>query len=133
MERQMEKLEKDMLSSFPFRRMPRFLPVIQGGESGESCFRFNVDVEGFKPEEIQVSLKDRVLTLKAKMERKTEGGHLQQEFTRQITVPQNVNLNEMKTFLRGGILTVEAPCEPASTPQEIPISRDGESKKVTDK
>nr|AJP36906.1 heat shock protein 19.8 [Oxya chinensis] len=129
MERQVERLEKDIMGSFPFNRMrPRYLPI-SGTSTSPNTFRYDIDVEGFKPEEIQVSLKDRVLTLSAKMDRTSEdGSRFYQEIVRQVTIPEKVKIEELKSYIHDGVLSVEAPRESEGGPKEIPVSREEQTK-----
>ncbi|GLH08826.1 hypothetical protein R5R35_004113 [Gryllus longicercus] len=121
--REMERFERDFLDRFPLRNIaPRFIPV-EGNETVP--YRVNIDVNGFKPEEINVAVKDKVLTIRAKMERSSEdGGKFYQEVSREITLPENIKSGELKSFLNNdGVLTIEAPYEPAEKPKEIPVSQ----------
>jgi len=95
-------------------------------ETGGNSYRINIDVSGFKPEDIKVSLKDRVLTIDAKMEQKSEdGSRLYQEMSRMYTLPANVEVNNLKSLLSNdGVLAIEAPISgEVEQPKEIPISR----------
>jgi HSP20 family molecular chaperone IbpA len=93
-------------------------------QSGD-VYRINVDVDGFKPEEITISLKENILTIQAKMERKAEdGSKFQQEFTRELSLPENVDPTSLKSFLgNDGVLNIEASYKPEVKPKEIPVSR----------
>ncbi|XP_049937399.1 uncharacterized protein LOC126412059 [Schistocerca serialis cubense] len=125
MERQVERLEREIMGGFPFNRLrPRYIPI-SGTSTSPKSYRYNIDVEGFKPEEIQVSLKDRLLTLSAKMDRTSEdGSRFYQEIVRQVTIPENVKIEELKSYINDGVLSIEAPLESASGPKEIPVSRE---------
>jgi HSP20 family molecular chaperone IbpA len=121
----MEKFEREMIERFPFRRLaPQSIPI-QGVVQRGDVYRISVDVDGFKPEEITISLKENTLTIEAKMDRKMDdGSKLQQEFTREMTVPDDVDENSLKSFLGAdGILSVEAPYKSDRKPKEIPVSR----------
>jgi HSP20 family molecular chaperone IbpA len=125
MDNAMEKFEREFINYFPFRRLaPRSIPI-QGVIQHGDVYRLNVDVDGFKPEEINVSLKENILVIKAKMERKTEdGSKFQQEFTREMTLPDNVDITSLKSFLgNDGVLNIEASYKPDAKPKEIPVSR----------
>ncbi|KDR22816.1 stress-induced protein 1-like [Zootermopsis nevadensis] len=125
LDRTFERLERDFIEHFPFRRFfPRSIPI-QGVVQSGDLYRINIDVDGFKPEEISISLKENIITIQAKMERKAEDGNkLQQEFTREMSLPDNVDLSSLKTFLGiDGVLNIEASYKPDVKPKEIPVSR----------
>jgi len=98
-------------------------------EGDKKKYYLNVPVGRFRPENVKVSVKDRVMTVEAKVEEKSEDGkrRFYQEVSRQFTLPENVDLKEVKSLLTPeGVLKVEAPLplealpEPPK-PQEIPI------------
>jgi HSP20 family molecular chaperone IbpA len=93
-------------------------------QSGD-VYRINVDVDGFKPEEISISLKENLLTVQAKMERKAgDGSKFQQEFTREMSLPDNVDPTSLKSFLGSDcVLKIQASYKPEVKPEEIPVSR----------
>lgn len=125
-DRAMERFEKDMIDHFPFRRLlPRSIPI-QGVIQRGDVYRVNVDVDGFKPEEINISMKENTLVIGAKMERKSEdGSKFQQEFTREMTLPEEVDLTTLKSFLgNDGVLSIEASYKSEAKPKEIPVSRE---------
>ncbi|PSN46862.1 hypothetical protein C0J52_13672 [Blattella germanica] len=128
MNRTMERLEKEFLEKFSFQgTMPGTVPI-QGVVPHSGTYQLNIDVNGFKPEEIKISLKDRILMIHAKMERTAEdGSKFHQEFTREVTVPENVDLAEVKSYLdNSGILRLEGPYKPSpeEAPKEIPVSKE---------
>lgn len=128
-DRQMDHFEREMQSFFRnsplVSLLPRSVPV-EAAETSGNTYRINIDVAGFKPEDIKLSLKDRLLTIEAKMEQKSEdGSRLYQEMSRVYTLPENVEVENLKSLLNDDILSIEAPLsgKEATKPQEIPISR----------
>lgn len=125
MDRAMERFERELVDFFPFRR--HFLPrpiAIEGVQQRPDAYHLNIDVQGFKPEEIKVSLKDNIVTIRAKMERTGEdGSKYQQEFSRELTLPENVDPAELKSYLSDGVLSIEAAYKPEEKPKEIPVSK----------
>lgn len=156
MDRQFARLERDMNAAFrdfgfPSARIRSFFepppsapsltnrvfptieaqtsPASEPGKPGKYCLRIDLG-EGFTPEDIKVNLKDRMLTIHAKLEKKSEEGRLYQEVTRSFALPENINPEEVKSLLTPeGILTIEAPLPEVEAPQpkEIPISIDAKS------
>jgi len=82
-------------------------------------------MNGFKPEEITISLKENTLTVEGKMDRKMDdGSKFQQESTREMTLPDDVDVSSLKSFLGAdGILSIEADYKSGRKPKEIPVSR----------
>jgi HSP20 family molecular chaperone IbpA len=82
-------------------------------------------MDGFKPEEITISLKGNTLTVEGKMDRKMDdGSKFQQECTREMTLPDDVDASSLKSFLGpDGILSIEAAYKTDKKPKEIPVSR----------
>ncbi|XP_077992342.1 alpha-crystallin A chain-like [Glandiceps talaboti] len=80
-------------------------------EHSENKFRVMLDVQHFTPEEIEVKLVENKLCVHAKHEEKEdEHGSISREFTRQYVLPQDTDLDKVRSFLsQEGILTLEAP------------------------
>jgi HSP20 family molecular chaperone IbpA len=121
----MERFERDIIDHFPFRRLlPRSIPI-QGVVQRGDVYRVNVDVDGFKPEEINISIKENTIIIGAKMERQAEdGSKFQQEFRREMTLPEEVDPSTLKSFLANdGVLSIEASYKSEAKQKEIPVSR----------
>ena len=102
--------------------------IVEEGETKK--YRLNVHVgENFSPENVKVSLKDRVMTVEAKNEQKSEDGNSRfyQEVSRSFTLPENIDLKEVRSVLTPeGVLKIEAPLPQEALPEppkpkEIPI------------
>jgi HSP20 family protein len=86
-------------------------------------------VPGFKPEEIEVSIKDNQLILsgetKASEETKDENVIVQEwksnRFLRQFTLPSNVDANNIQAHLKDGLLELTMPKAPAEEATKIPV------------
>lgn len=130
MDRRMEKFERDFFRSPLSVITPRFIPVDRQGMA-KDLYRVNIDVQGFKPEDIKISLKDNVMKIEAQMDRTAEdGSRIQQSIIREFTVPENVDISTVKSLLHdGGILSIEAGLDNGKQPQPqaIPIEK-GDSK-----
>jgi HSP20 family molecular chaperone IbpA len=142
MERTFARIEQDMNTAFRFP-LPRvfhphgsrfmFRPLLEGetkvGEKeGKYIVKMNLG-NNFNPENVKITLKDRVVNIEAKFEHKSEDGNsrLYQELCKSFTLPENVKVEEMKClFTPEGELLIEAPLPPevieAPKPKEIPIS-----------
>jgi HSP20 family molecular chaperone IbpA len=144
-ERTFSRMEREMNDAFrnfgvrsPFRTFfepmsafpNQFFPTIEAEKTGEHggkyVLRMNLGSD-FNPENIKVSLKDRLLTIDAKLEQKSEDGHsrIYQEISKSFTLPENVKIEEVKSLLTpDGVLTIEAPLPEleSAKPKEIPIA-----------
>jgi len=134
--KEMERNSRELENAFRRMRFPGIpstnIPV-QGVQGG--VHRINLDLTGFKPEGVNVSLNNNILKINASMDQTSECGtqRIQQSVTREYTLPENLELGKMKSLLsEDGILSIETPVkggpnEPKG-PQEIPISRDSNPK-----
>lgn len=147
MERTFARMEREMNSAFgigsPYK-IPKFFeptssrlfcPVIEGetaaeGENGGGKYIVKMELgKSFDPENVKVTLKDRVVTVEAKFEHKSEDGksRMYQEFCKSFTLPTNVKVEEIKSlFTPEGQLVIEAPIPvvEAPKPTEIPILKE---------
>jgi len=91
------------------------IPLDVVAEDGAILVR--ASVPGFRPEDIDVSIEDNLLTIKAetKMEReRQEDGFLMRElrsgtFHRSLRLPDSVDANNASTCYENGVLTVTLP------------------------
>ncbi|KAI5695745.1 hypothetical protein M8J75_002867 [Diaphorina citri] len=87
-------------------------------ESGVSNFdldkeglKVNLDVQQFKPEEIDVKVVDNYIVVHAKHEeRSDQHGFISREFTRRYKIPDSVDANAISSKLSSdGVLSIQAP------------------------
>ncbi len=132
-EKQLTRLGKD-IQDFVERIVPLedkghdFRPVCDIIESDEE-FIIKLDLPGFSKKEINIALKEHVLTVKG--ERVEELGDdekfSRQErstgvFSRSFALPENVNTAETDALFRNGVLTITMPkSEVLNDGQSIPI------------
>lgn len=92
---------------------------------GNHKFSLRFNCSQFKPEEIEVKTLDKKLKVHAKHVQEDEGRKITQEFTREFSLPENVDPNKLKSHLsEDGVLQIEAPVPPPpepKTPKEIMI------------
>ena len=111
----------------PGQRPTYHLPVnISQTENG---YRIEAPVPGFRPQDVEITFADGVLTIGAtrreERERK-EGGYLRREvafgnYRRQITLPGDVRADDIKANFENGVLTVDVPRAPRPEPKRIEI------------
>jgi HSP20 family protein len=93
-------------------------------------FVIEVEVPGFKPEEVEVSVDDRVLTIQG--ERSSESkeersNYIRTErqrgrFVRRFTLPGSVSSDAIQANVKDGVLTLEIPQADVKQPKKIPVS-----------
>jgi HSP20 family protein len=133
--REFDELFSDFFASPLARSENRtwYLPldVIDAG----SAYQVKAPVPGFKPEEIEVTFADKVLSIKAQRKtesEKKEGNYLRREmtfgnFARSIQLPGDVNAKDIKATFDNGILTIDIP--KMAAPQPVKIAVSGKSEK----
>ena len=87
----------------------------------EGKYRANIPIgANFEPEDVRVTLKNGLLTVRAKKE-KTEGdSRFYQEVVRQLTLPRDVEMDQIKSvFNPEGYLSVEAPMPKGSIEDKV--------------
>lgn len=152
MDRHMRELDRDLnrvlgeierVTAFPVPRVrlwndtKRGSPVgIEMDDDGTRRFQLRIDVSQFKPEEVKITIRDRLLTVYAKhIETKNNGSKFFQEYCREYTLPTEVRTEEVRSlFTPMGTLVIEAPLpaiQPYPKDTEIPIHvLTGEDKKA---
>lgn len=93
-------------------------------------FHVALDVRGYKPEELTVSVEDGHLTMSGKHEERSKDGKnfVSRQFTRSFMLPKEVEVDQIKSTLArdGRTLQIVAPMRPPAIeepekPKEIPI------------
>jgi HSP20 family protein len=95
----------------------------------DNGYLIKAPVPGFKPEEVEVSLSDGVLSIKAEhKEEKTEKkkNFLRREvaygnFERMIALPNDVQGDNIKAAFKNGVLQIEVPRAPKPQPKKIQV------------
>ncbi|XP_051174399.1 protein lethal(2)essential for life-like [Leptopilina boulardi] len=74
-------------------------------------FQVQLDVQQFKPEEIDVKVVDKYVIVNAKHEEKQdEHGWVSRSFTRKYLIPEQCNIDSVKSSLSSdGVLSIEVP------------------------
>jgi|SRR6266487_122264 len=109
-------------------KLPTYHLPVNIGET-EKGYRIEAPVPGFRPQDVEVTFSEGVLTIEAKRtEERThdEGGYLRREvafgnYRRQMALPGDIRADEIKASFENGILTVEVPCAPKPQPKRIQV------------
>lgn len=96
----------------------------------DNSYGINLNVDGFQPQDLNLSLRDGMLTVIGKHEEKSEDGSRfsSRQFTRSYRLPDHVQQDQMKSFLAadGRTLKIQAPIlkPPAEQkqPHDVPIA-----------
>jgi HSP20 family protein len=97
---------------------------------------FVCDVPGVKREDLEVTLENRVLTIKGtrKFESKDDEqvmlGRAYGSFTRAFTLPDSVDDANLSANLADGVLTIRIPKQPKAKPRKIQIGSGHDSKQL---
>ncbi|VDM59275.1 unnamed protein product [Angiostrongylus costaricensis] len=87
-------------------------------------FAVSLDVSQFRPEELNVHVEGRELTIEGKQEHKSANSFMNRSFVRKWLLPENVDVDAVRTQLTDkGHLCVEAPKvgESGAKRRDIPI------------
>lgn len=132
--REMDRVFEDFLGG---------LPVLRGGEGlvgvptldiseNDKEVEVHAELPGVKPEEVNISIVDDVLTIKGekKVERKTEERQWHAieraygAFSRSVRMPAPVDADKAKASYKDGVLSVVVPKRPEVQPKKIEIKVD---------
>ena len=115
------------------------LELDQDGDTGKMMVHVGKD---FSPKNINVSLKDRLMTITATTERRSGSGQnskIFQKTSRTFTIPDNMDVEQVKTvWNEDGVLCVEAPIQqlealPQPMEQDAPkLEAPSEQARLTD-
>lgn len=106
----------DFLGIDPFRGLfgttgYTYGPDVQRTESG---WTIELPVPGFKPDQIDVTVEDRVLTVSGKSERRT--------FQRAFLLPEEVDADAIGAKVEHGMLALTLTLHPKAQPRKIPVN-----------
>jgi HSP20 family protein len=104
---------REMLGYDPFRRFFSNLdPQIEVVRT-ESGFDVEIPVAGFKPDDIEIVVKDDILTVSAKNERRA--------FTRSLKLPDDIDTGSVDAAVENGMLSLRLNRHPEAQPRKIEI------------
>lgn len=104
---------KDLLGFDPFRSMGSNWAFEYDVTRTDSGYEVEVPVPGFKPEHIEVTLKDGVVTVNGKNDRRT--------FSRSFTVPEDVDVENIDAQVNDGMLVLLLNRRPEAQPKRITV------------
>ena len=105
----------------------------------EEAFWIEASVPGFRPEDVEISLDESVLTIHGtRHPDETKGGYIQRErqltsVHRHVGLPAQVKAEEITASFENGLLTVMVPRAQKAQPKRIPVTMaGGEQARVID-
>jgi len=120
-----------------------FAPAMDVRENIES-YEVSMELPGVRQEDVNISLENNVLTVSGSKEQRSEQNEEEYRrversygsFTRSITLPRNVDVQNVTAALEDGVLTIRLPKSEESKPRQISIgntvqsgeARSGEAK-----
>lgn len=103
------------------------LPALDLVETPEE-FRLTVDVPGRGPEDVEVGVENRVLTIQARVPARDEAAakyhvreHGPRELVRRLRLSEAIDANGIRGEVARGVLTVHLPKVPAAQPRRIEV------------
>ncbi|XP_012215274.2 protein lethal(2)essential for life [Linepithema humile] len=112
-----DKFDKQMVNNFS-RSWNEFLREHENGwsvvKNDEGKFHVSLDVQQFKPDEVNVKVIDNIVVVEGKHEeKKDEHGLVSRHFVRKYMVPEQCDPEKiMSTLSSDGVLTITAPMKP---------------------
>lgn len=107
-----------------------FLPALDAKETDDEV-RITLELPGLEEKDVEVSLRDDVLTIKGEKRSESKGGEKGAQwverrygsFRRAIPLPMDVDAEKVKAHFKSGVLTIVAPRtgKPDQSHKSIPI------------
>lgn len=104
---------RDVLGYDPFRRFFSNLDPEIDVIRNENGFDVEIPVAGYTPEQIDVTVKDDILTVAGKSERRA--------FTRALKLPDDVDTATIDATVENGLLSLRLQRHPQAQPRKIAI------------
>ncbi|XP_023219049.1 alpha-crystallin B chain-like [Centruroides sculpturatus] len=128
MEREMRRLydnfnARDVFLSLTSPWFGRQVPI--ESSNAKEKFTLKLDVIGYKPEDIKVTVRNHILTIQARKQETTkDGAKVYREYTHQYNLPEEVDPDTVRSMCNSdGNLIIEAPLKFVDEPKttEIPV------------
>jgi len=105
----------DMWNYDPFRNFMSTMAPLSGIDvtRTETGYEVEIPVAGYKPDEIEVTFEDGIVTVNGKGEKRT--------FTRTLQVPEEVDPEQISANVEHGMLTLKLMLQPKAQPKKITV------------
>ena len=104
---------KDLLGFDPFRSLGSNWGFEYDVTRTDGGYEVEVPVPGFKPDQVEVTFKDGILSVNGKNDRRT--------FARSFTVPEDVDVDNIDAQVHDGMLVLTLNRRPEAQPKRITI------------
>ncbi|GAB1599950.1 heat shock protein beta-1-like [Argonauta hians] len=103
--------------------LEKFRDPIVVGPDGDKSFQVQLDVSPFKLDEVTIKTIDNQLTIHAKHDQKTASSSIYHVFSRQYTLPDGTNSDNLRaTLSNDGVLSIQCPLESSELATNHPIA-----------
>ena len=103
----------DVLGFDPFRGYPAGAAYGFEISRSENGLRVELPVPGFRPDQIDVTIEDRVLTIVGKNEKRN--------FTRSVVIPEEIDADSIGATVEHGLLALDLHVHPKAQPRKIAV------------
>jgi HSP20 family molecular chaperone IbpA len=104
---------REVLGYDPFRRFFSTSDPEINVVRTENGFEVEIPVAGFKPDDIEITVKEDVLTISGKNDRRA--------FTRSLRLPEDINGDSADAVVENGMLSLKLERHPEAQPRKIAI------------
>jgi HSP20 family protein len=105
---------RDLVGFDPFQSLRASYGFDFDVSRSENGYDVDVPVPGYSPDQVDVSLKDGVLTIGGKSQRRS--------FTRSFMIPEDVNVEAIGAAVKEGMLHLTLPRRPEAKPRKINVA-----------
>ena len=124
-------IDRNLADLVPSQATPQVVsPKVDVRETPDA-YILDMDLPGLTEKDVEINLKDRVLSISSKMEEKKEekkdGEWLIKErrsscFSRRFTLPQDIDAEKVTAEFKHGVLSVNSPRKPEPQAKQIAIT-----------
>jgi len=104
---------RDLLGLDPFASFRSNWALGYDGTRTENGYEVEVPMPGFKPDQVDVTFQDDVISINAKSERRT--------FAHSFTVPDDVDADKIEALVNDGMLVLTLSRRPEAQPKRITV------------
>ena len=124
-------IDRNLADFVPSRAAPQVISPKVDVRETPAAYILDMDLPGLTEKDVEINLKDRVLSISSKMEEKKEekkdGEWLIKErrsscFSRRFTLPQDIDAEKVTAEFKHGVLSVDIPRKPEPQAKQIAIT-----------
>ena len=127
-----EVLDRSLAPNFgvfaPIKSANCRMPSVDIRET-EKSYIMEVDLPGYTDKNVEISLKDRLITISSSKNEEREDKEADyilkerssRHFIRRFTLPEDINSDEVSAKFENGVLVVDIPRKPDTQPKQIEI------------